>query len=100
MNKIDSDLIVKTVQLGNVIRRHRSEGNLQSISPPTIYGYMSFLRMAKSLSHLNLEQVAVATLLGNASMEDKKVVSSVFKEVFGLQSDTLEDDPTLGGNVL
>jgi len=99
MNKIDNDLIVKTVQLGNVIRRHRSEGNLQSISPPTIYGYLSFLRMTKALPHLSLQQVAIATLLGNASLEDKKVVSSVFNEVFGLQSDTFEDDPTLGGNL-
>ncbi len=99
MSKIDQDLIVKTVQLGNVIRRHRAEGNLQSISPPTIYGYMSFLRMAQSLPHLSLQQVAIATLLGNASLDDKKVVSSVFNEVFGLQTDTFEDDPTLGGNL-
>jgi len=55
--------------------------------------------MAKTLPHLSLQQVAVATLLGNASMEDKKVVSSVFNEVFGLQADTFEDDPTLGGNL-
>ena len=99
MSTIDRDLIVRTVQLGNEIRRHRAEGNLQSISPPTIYGYLSFLRMAKSLPHLSLQQAAVATLLGNASMEDKKMVSSLFNEVFGLQVDTFEDDPTLGGNL-
>jgi hypothetical protein len=99
MKKIDYDLIVKTVQLGNVIRRHRAEGNLQSLSPPTIYGYLAFLQMTKFLPHLSLQQAAEATLLGNAGLEDKKIVSGVFNEVFGLQAEIFEDDPTLGGNL-
>ena len=98
MRKIDRDLIVKVVELGNVIRRHRSEGNLQSVPPPTIYGYLAFLRMAQVLPHLSLQQVALATLLGNASIEDRKHVASVFTEVFGLQA-AQEDDLAMGGNL-
>ena len=98
MGRIGNDLIVKIVQLGNLIRRHRSEGNLQSTPPPTIYGYLSFLRMAQALPHLSVQQVALATLLGNASPEDHKYVAGVFNEVFGLQT-AHEDDPTMGGNL-
>jgi len=96
--RLDDSLIQRVVQLGNVIRRHRSEGNLQSVPPPTIWGYMAFLRMAKFLPHLTLQQIAMATLLGNASLDDRKQVSSVFNEVFGLQSIDA-DDPTLVVNL-
>lgn len=97
MSKIDKELIVKVVQLGNLIRGRRAEGILLSVVPPTIYGYLAFLRMTASLPHLTLQQVALATLLGNASQEDRKHVASVFNEVFGLHTEH-EDDPTLGGN--
>ncbi|MEW6600127.1 MAG: hypothetical protein AB1499_04075 [Nitrospirota bacterium] len=95
--KINLDLIVKVVQLGNVIRQQRGEGNLRSITPPTIYGYIAFLRMANALPHFSIQQVAQVTLLGNASMDDRKKASSVFNEVFGLQS-VLEEDEVMGGN--
>ena len=98
MDHTKDNLIGKTVQLGNVIRRHRSEGNLQSVAPPTIYNYQAFLRLAEALPHLQLQQIALCTLLGNASVEDRKLVISVFTEVFGLQAD-VDDDPTLGGNL-
>jgi hypothetical protein len=98
MRKSENDLIIKVVQLGNVIRRHRLQGNLQSVPPPTIYGYLAFLRMAESLPHLSVQQVAMATLLGNASLEDRKIATSTFNETFGLRA-VDEDDPTLGGNL-
>jgi hypothetical protein len=98
MERMSHDLLIKVVQLGNVIRRQRADGNLQSLAPPTIYGYLAFLRMAQALPHLSLQQVALATLLGNASLEDRKHVASVFNEVFGLQPGH-EDDPTMGGNL-
>jgi len=50
-------LIHKVVQLGQAVRRHRAEGNLRSLAPPTIYGYLAFLRMATALPHLNLQQL-------------------------------------------
>lgn len=86
----EQDLIFKVVHLGNVIRRHRSEGNLQSVSPPTISGYCAFLDLALSLPHLGLQDVAVSTLLGNASDEDDKAVKAVLNEVFGLHE--VEDE--------
>jgi hypothetical protein len=91
-------LIAKVVKLGNVIRRHRAEGNLQSVAPPTIYGYLAFLRMIQSLTHLTPQQAAMATLLGNASRDDQKHVTGVLNEVFGLRAET-GDDPTMGGNL-
>jgi energy-coupling factor transporter ATP-binding protein EcfA2 len=95
--KINLDLIIRVVQLGNAIRQQRSEGNLRSLIPPTIYGYIAFLRMASALPHFSVQQVAQSTLLGNASMDDRKKAASVFNEVFGLQS-VLEEDEVMGGN--
>ena len=96
--KVDDELIVKVVKLGQVIRRNRTEGNLLSVVPPTIYGYMAFLRMAHALPTASLQQVAMSTLLGNASFEDRKIVSGVFNEVFGLQTE-YEEDPTMAGSL-
>jgi hypothetical protein len=98
MDTTENSLVVKTVQLGNVIRRQRLQGSLQSVAPPTIYGYLAFLRMAHALPHLSLQQVAMATLLGNASLEDRKVAAGAFNETFGLNIADA-DDPTLGGSL-
>jgi len=98
LKKIHKDVILKVVRLGQVVRRHKSEGNLQSVPPPTIYGYLAFLRMVQSLPHLSLQQIAVTTLLGNATGEDQKHISAVFNEVFGLQAGQ-EEDPIKGGGL-
>lgn len=86
--KPDDEAILKAVHLGNVIRRHRSEGNLQSVAPPTIWGYLAFLRMSFGLPHLSLPQIATSTLLGNASADDQNTVAVVLNEVFGLQEES------------
>ena len=44
-----NELIEKVVILGNKIRKQRQEGNLQTITLPTIYGYLAFLRMVEAL---------------------------------------------------
>lgn len=98
-NGADHELITKVVKLGKIIRQRRSEGNLQSLTPPTIWGYMSFIRMTRSLPQLNMRQISMSTLLGNASPEDQKLIPTVFNEVFGLQTTIHEDDPTLVGNL-
>ncbi len=79
-----NELIEKVVILGNKIRKQRQEGNLQSITPPTIYGYLAFLRMAQALPHLELRQVAMVTLLGNASLEDRNEAVNLCR-IFGLK---------------
>jgi hypothetical protein len=94
--KIDRSLLREVVHLGQVIRRSKSEGNLLSVPPPTIYGYLAFMRMAKTLPHLSLQQVAMSTLLGNANSEDRKTASIVFNEVFGLQGNDEEDSISIG----
>ncbi len=94
--KTDRALMKNAVHLGQVIRRNKSEGNLLSVPPPTIYGYLAFLRMANMLPHLSFHQIAMSTLLGNASSEDRKTASIAFNEVFGLQGSEEEDPITLG----
>lgn len=96
--KADDELIEKVVRLGHAIRRQREEGNLHSAPPPTICGYLAFLRMAVRLRHLSLQQVALATLLGHCSREDAKQASAVLNEVFGLQAIDAED-PAMGVNL-
>jgi MoxR-like ATPase len=96
--KADEELVDKVVLLGHAIRRQRDEGNLHSAPPPTIAGYLAFLRMAIRLRHLSLQQVAMATLLGHCSREDSKQASAVLNEVFGLQA-IEADDPAMGVNL-
>jgi hypothetical protein len=96
--KSDEELIEKVVQLGHAIRRQREEGNLHSAPPPTISGYLAFLRMSVRLRHLSLQQVALATLLGHCSREDSKQATAVLNEVFGLQAIDAED-PAMGVNL-
>lgn len=93
------DLLAKVVKLGKLIRQKRSEGNLQSLPPPTIWGYIAFIRMAQALPQMSLQQVSMATLLGNANLEDLKVIPSLMNEVFGLKTTIHEKDPTLVGNL-
>jgi len=97
MSLSGKELIVKIVKLGHIVRQQRSEGNLQSVVPPTIYGYMSFIRMAIAMPHMNFQQVALVTLLGNASNDDRHSITNIFTEVFGVLS--IDDDPTMGGNL-
>jgi hypothetical protein len=78
-------LIEKVVELGAKIRKQRQEGNLQSVIPPTIYGYQAFLRVAERLPHLDLRQIAMVTLLGNASLEDRQAAIGLVNQVFGLR---------------
>lgn len=94
---VDEWSLAKIVQLGSAIRRHKAEGQLQSVPPPTIYGYLSFVRMAIRLPHLSLYDVARSTLLGNASREDMKILPGVFNEVFGLSVSEGDDQAIEGG---
>lgn len=92
------ELVMHTVRLGQTIRRQKMEGNLQSVPPPTIYGYLAFLRMTRALPHLSLQQVAVSTLLGNAAPEDRKHVDGALNEVFGFQREEA-GDPIKAGSL-
>lgn len=81
------DLASRVVKLGSIIRQYRSKGKLQSVAPPTIFSYRAFLRLARTLPKLSLKQVALATMLGNATSEDRKLVATVLKDTFD------EEDP-------
>lgn len=90
-------LVPRIVRLGHAIRQQRLEGNLQSVAPPSIYGYLALLRMAQALPHLTPQELVFHTLLGNTTAEDGKTATAVFNEVFGLLAD-LEDETRVGGN--
>ena len=86
----EAELVDKVVKLGLLIRSQRAEGNLQTVVPPTIYGYLAFLDMARSLPHLSPQQVAVVTLLGNAGSEDRNAVQVILNQVWGIQAAAAE----------
>jgi hypothetical protein len=94
---IEDALIGQVVRLGQHIRQERVQGNLASLAPPTIYGYLTFLRMAKVLSHLPLYDLALTTLLGNASGEDEKLLPAVFGRAFGLRVVDDTEPADMGG---
>jgi hypothetical protein len=89
MKPAQGDLIAKVVKLGAMIRLYRSKGKLQSVAPPTIFGYRAFLRLAKTLPKLTLRQVALATMLGNAHTEDRKLIRTILEEAL----DSEDPDP-------
>jgi len=55
--------------------------------------------MAQMLPQHSPQQIARATLLGNASSNDRKMIPGVINAVFGFQRTTHDDDPTLMGNL-
>jgi len=91
------ELIPKIVKLGHIIRQQRLEGNLQSITPPTIYGFLAALNMADRLPHFSMQDIMSHTLLGNATLPDSKIAQTVYNEVFGLQADP-EQESAVGGS--
>jgi hypothetical protein len=95
MDEPQRELIRRVVKLGQLVRQQRAEGRLLSVPPPTLHGYLTFLRMAKGLAHLAPEQIAQVTILGTASPEDQKLIPGLLNVVFGLQQDAAEEDPTL-----
>ncbi|MBW2645713.1 MAG: AAA family ATPase [Deltaproteobacteria bacterium] len=84
-------LVPKIVKLGQKIRHQRLEGNLQSATVPTIYGYEALLKMMNALPHLSLRDAVFYTILGNTSLEDSKTAMAVFNEIFGLQAEDEEE---------
>jgi hypothetical protein len=95
---VSRDLIVKVVALGQEVRRLRSEGQMQSVPPPTLYGYLSFLRMAQSMPKMPHPQIALVTVLGNAGLDDQKAKAAVLNQAFGLRSDDT-DSAVFDGNL-
>ena len=87
-----NEQMTQVVHLGQAVRRYRADGNLQSVTPPTLYGYLAFFRMAQGMPQLDMQQIARVTLLGNASPEDQKLIPGLFNEVFGLQRNEEEEE--------
>jgi MoxR-like ATPase len=93
-----TDQQLQIVKLGNAIRNERAQGNLQSVPPPTIAGYLTFIGMAQKLPALTLKQVAQCTIVGNASNDDCKHVESLLNSIFGLAADE-QESPEIGENL-
>ncbi len=78
-----SELCEQAALLGDRIRKERGEGNLLSVPPPSIYGYLSFIRMAMRLRNADRRRVAEVTLLGNASREDRRRIPLLLQPILG-----------------
>lgn len=98
--KVDPDLIKEVVKLGTIIRKMQLEGNLESVPPPTIYGYLAYYKMAMGLSHMSRPIIAQSTLLGHANSQDLKLLPSVLNHVYSLELIDNEEDGILEGNIV
>lgn len=81
---VPGDVVVQMVSLGEAIREEREQGNLSSVTPPTMRAYFAFLRMYSALPHLGARGVADVTLLGAASPADRANLAGVCSTVFTL----------------
>lgn len=79
---VDTELLRKTVALGELVRAERSQGNLLSLPAPTIAGYAGFLRRVQRLPSQPVRAAAFTTLLGNPSRDDEKLARGVFNQIF------------------
>ena len=95
LHNIDYEIIIKIVKLGKKIREKKMEGSLSTLTPPTIYGYMAFLRLYDKLEDLSIQEMVFSTFLGNCSYEDRKLATSLFNEVFGFEP-VEEENPNVG----
>lgn len=76
-----AEAIRELVSFSHAIRRQRAEGNMRSVTPPTIAGYLSYFRMEKALPHFSRRQLLMVTLLGNATSEDRERIPGLLSEM-------------------
>jgi hypothetical protein len=93
---IEDQVVRDIVKLGHKIRERRSQGELQSVPSPTIYGYLALLRLYANLSHLSLIDLFNCTLLGNASPADTGAAKALVSDCLGIQLEQ-ELDTVIGG---
>lgn len=93
----EHNLISKVVKLGMMIRAQQESGSLQSVPPPTISGYLTYLKMARKRPTECPRDLTEWTILGHASNNDKQVIIGLLNEVFGVEA--IEDEPTLAENL-
>ena len=87
----DLPRVKMVVELGQKIRIRRKEGNLQSLTPPTIYGYLAAVKLMEQQPEMPMEHVMGSTLLGNAKEEDSEEAWLLYDEVFGLRMESRFD---------
>ncbi|MFZ2960947.1 MAG: hypothetical protein WA705_29050 [Candidatus Ozemobacteraceae bacterium] len=83
-------LLEKVVKMGEMIRKSKGEGNLPSLVPPSIYGYLSMVQRVIHLPHLSWARCAQMTLLGNPQTDDLPQVAIILQQVFGIKAGTKE----------
>ena len=93
------DEIARIVALGSKIRQKKKDGALQSVPPPTLYGYAEFLRMHTRLPHVPVDTVAFATILGHCSDEDRSLAGNLLSTTHGVAAQ-LEDQGEEGDAVM
>ena len=94
--EVEDALVFKVVELGHAIRRHRSQGALSSLAPPSIYGFSAFLRAAHRHPRFSIQEVVENTLLGAASMKDREEARGLFSDVFGIRNTQTDASAAVG----
>jgi len=76
--------IAKIVSLGSKVRLKKKDGALQSVPPPTLYGYAEFLQLHTRLPHIPVDTVAFTTILGHCSDEDRSLAGNLLSQTHGV----------------
>lgn len=95
--EVSDECITQVVMLGDSIRERRRTGALSSLTPPTLYGYASFLRALHRHPRLSKQEIAEATLAGSATVKDREDVRGLFAEAFAVTIDNKGAETLLGG---
>ncbi len=78
----DVELIKNIINLGQVIRQYKAEGNLVSVSEPNPKGYLTCYELIKNLPGIGVNLAVTNSMLGNAATEDLKLVDTSIQTVF------------------
>ncbi len=88
---VSSEFVSGLMRIAAVLRREQAEGNLRSVAPPTLFNMTTVIHLAELLPGHTLEDLALVTLLGNATPEDQaRYVPGVLAEALGLETDDAE----------
>lgn len=81
------------IRVGDAIRKKRNEGRLLSVAPPTLYAYLTALKLSASLEAMPLGKLIGLTLLGNVMTDETEEAAAIVDEVLSQTSTGENDEP-------
>lgn len=92
---VELERIGQATRLVQLIRQKQREGELQTVSPPSIETVLNFIDMLGL--PMSLHRIADHSLIGGASLEDERMVGRLFNSAFNVRLETQAADPALAG---